>query len=118
MAMRRMVASNGSSVEKLGASKLNNAQLGCWIHASSEVNAHAEQLAGQAGSLAQEAILRRGADWAHVQGLILQGGIEEGSVIPTRVKADSFWGFQSGASQIPWWRTGDSPCGQGLHFVR
>src|SRR3954465_1414855 len=23
-------------------------------------------------------------------------------VIPTRVKADSFWGFQSGASQIPW----------------
>src|SRR4051812_21132928 len=34
-------------------------------------------------------------------------------VIPTRVKADSFWGFQSGASQIPWWRTGGSPCGQG-----
>src|SRR3954468_7877776 len=27
-------------------------------------------------------------------------------IIPTRVKADSFWGFQSGASQIPWWRTG------------
>src|SRR3954463_13781642 len=80
MAMRRMVASNGSSVEKLGASKLNNAQLGCWIHASSEVNAHAEQLVGQAASLAQEAIRGRGADWAHVQGLILQGGIEEGSV--------------------------------------
>ena len=67
-------------MEKLGASKLNNAQLGCWIHASSEVNAHAEQLAGQAASLAQEAIRRRGADWVHVQGLILQGGIEEGSV--------------------------------------
>src|SRR3954464_7107142 len=40
------------------------------------------------------------------------------NVIPTRVKADSFWGFQSGASQIPWWRTGGSPCGQGLRFAR
>ena len=25
--------------------------------------------------------------------------------IPTRVKADSFWGFQTGASQTLWWRT-------------
>src|SRR3954464_14222345 len=39
-------------------------------------------------------------------------------LIPTRVKADSFWGFQSGASQIPWRRTGGSPCGQGLRFAR
>src|SRR3954463_5621853 len=39
-------------------------------------------------------------------------------VIPTRVKADSFRGFQTGASQIPWRRTGGSPCGQGLPFVR
>src|SRR3954470_7973232 len=39
-------------------------------------------------------------------------------LIPTRVKADSFRGFQTGASQIPWRRTGGSPCGQGLHFVR
>src|SRR3954467_7889424 len=39
-------------------------------------------------------------------------------LIPTRVKADSFRGFQSGASQIPWWRTGGSPCGQGLRFAR
>src|SRR4051812_7185591 len=39
-------------------------------------------------------------------------------VIPTRVKADSFRGLQTGASQIPWRRTGGSPCGQGLHFVR
>src|SRR3954453_232755 len=38
--------------------------------------------------------------------------------IPTRVKADSFRGFQTGASQTLWWRTGGSPCGQGLHFVR
>ena len=76
--MRRMVASNGSAEGKLGASKLNNAQLGCLIHRPlSEVNVHAEELVGQAASLAQKAILRRGADWAHVQGLcILQGGIE------------------------------------------
>src|SRR3954470_16025777 len=40
------------------------------------------------------------------------------AVIPTRVKADSFWGFQNRASQTLWWRTGGSPCGQGLHFVR
>src|SRR3954467_2154307 len=39
-------------------------------------------------------------------------------VIPTRVKADSFRGFQAGASQTLWWRTGGSPCGQGVHFVR
>src|SRR3954447_11836295 len=39
-------------------------------------------------------------------------------LIPARVKADSFWGFQSGASLTPWWRTGGSPCGQGLPFVR
>src|SRR3954451_16650762 len=39
-------------------------------------------------------------------------------LIPTRVKADSFWGFQSGASQIPWRRTGGAPCGQGLRFAR
>src|SRR3954465_3473049 len=39
-------------------------------------------------------------------------------VITTRGKADSFRGFQSGASQIPWWRTGGSPCGQGLRFAR
>src|SRR3954470_8923725 len=39
-------------------------------------------------------------------------------LIPTRVKADSFRGFRSGASQIPWWRTGGSPCGQGLRFAR
>src|SRR4051812_28475578 len=39
-------------------------------------------------------------------------------LIPTRVKADSFRGFQTGASQIPWWRTGGSPCGQGLRFAR
>jgi hypothetical protein len=39
-------------------------------------------------------------------------------VIPTRVKADSFRGFQTGASQTLWRRTGGSPCGQGLHFVR
>src|SRR5215213_1970272 len=81
MAMRRIVASNGSAEGKLGASKLNNAQLGCLIHRPlREVNVHAEQLVGQAASLAQKAILRRGADWAHVQGLILQGGIEEGGV--------------------------------------
>src|SRR4051812_37306645 len=42
----------------------------------------------------------------------------KGDVIPTRMKADSFWGFQTGASQIPWWRTGGSPCGQGLRFAR
>src|SRR3954466_9819120 len=41
-----------------------------------------------------------------------------GKLIPTRVKADSFRGFQSEASQIPWWRTGGSPCGQGLRFAR
>jgi hypothetical protein len=39
-------------------------------------------------------------------------------LIPTRVKADSFRGFQTGASQIPWRRTGGSPCGQELHFAR
>src|SRR3954466_16091015 len=39
-------------------------------------------------------------------------------LIPTRVKADSFRGFQTGASQIPWWRTGGSPCGQGLRFAQ
>src|SRR4051812_44351410 len=39
-------------------------------------------------------------------------------VIPTRVRADSFRAFQTGASQIPWRRTGGSPCGQGLPFVR
>src|SRR4051794_21198540 len=39
-------------------------------------------------------------------------------LIPTRVKADSFRGFQTGASQTLWRRTGGSPCGQGLHFVR
>src|SRR3954470_25021917 len=39
-------------------------------------------------------------------------------VIPTRVKADSFRGFQTGASQILWRRTGGSPCGQELHFAR
>src|SRR4051812_14443058 len=39
-------------------------------------------------------------------------------VIPARVKADSLWGFRSGASQIPWWRTGGSPCGQGLRFAQ
>src|SRR5215217_1881927 len=39
-------------------------------------------------------------------------------LIPTRVKADSFRGFRSGASQIPWRRTGGSPCGPGLHFAR
>src|SRR3954462_4083170 len=39
-------------------------------------------------------------------------------VIPARVKADSFWGFRSGASQIPWWRAGGSPCGQGLRFAQ
>src|SRR3954465_15730231 len=38
-------------------------------------------------------------------------------LIPTRVKADSFWGFQNGASQTLWWRTGGSPCGQGLRFA-
>ena len=41
-------------------------------------------------------------------------GDRKGQIIPTRVKADSFRGFQTGASQIPWWRTGGSPCGQGL----
>src|SRR4051812_12225525 len=40
------------------------------------------------------------------------------AVIPTRVKADSFRGFQTGASQILWRRTGGSPCGQELHFAR
>ena len=39
-------------------------------------------------------------------------------IIPARVKADSFWGFRSGASQIPWWRAGGSPCGQGLRFAQ
>jgi len=39
-------------------------------------------------------------------------------LIPARVKADSFWGFRSGASQIPWWRAGGSPCGQGLRFAQ
>src|SRR4051812_26748395 len=39
-------------------------------------------------------------------------------LIPTRVKADSFRGFQTGASQTLWRRTGGSPCGQGLRFVR
>src|SRR3954451_24776022 len=39
-------------------------------------------------------------------------------ILPTRVKADSFRGFQTGASQTLWRRTGGSPCGQGLHFVR
>ena len=39
-------------------------------------------------------------------------------LIPTRMKADSLRGFQTGASQTPWRRTGGSPCGQGLHFVR
>src|SRR3954462_10946195 len=39
-------------------------------------------------------------------------------VIPARVKADSFWGFRSGASQTLWWRTGGSPCGQGLRFAQ
>jgi hypothetical protein len=45
-------------------------------------------------------------------------GQRPADLIPTRVKADSFWGFQNGASQIPWWRTGGSPCGQELHFAR
>src|SRR3954451_13232459 len=40
------------------------------------------------------------------------------TLIPARVKADSFWGFQTGASLTPWWRAGGSPCGQGLPFVR
>src|SRR3954454_19492164 len=31
------------------------------------------------------------------------------SVIPTRVKANSFWGFQSRASQTLWRRTGGLP---------
>src|SRR3954452_5137141 len=39
-------------------------------------------------------------------------------LIPTRVKADSFRAFQTGASQIPWRRTGGSPCGQELRFAR
>src|SRR3954454_3231972 len=39
-------------------------------------------------------------------------------LVQARVKADSFWGFQTGASLTPWWRTGGSPCGQGLPFVR
>src|SRR3954453_14518415 len=34
------------------------------------------------------------------------------------MKADSFWGFQNGASQTLWWRTGGSPCGQGLRFAQ
>ena len=33
-------------------------------------------------------------------------------LIPTRVKADSFRGFQTGASQTLWRRTGGSPCGE------
>src|SRR3954463_4017460 len=41
-----------------------------------------------------------------------------GHIIPARVKADSFWGFRRGASQIPWWRAGGSPCGQGLRFAQ
>src|SRR4051794_10389797 len=56
---------------------------------------------------------RRMVDVA-VQGLVHC----EHELIPTRVKADSFRGFQTGASQIPWWRTGGSPCGQGLRFAR
>src|SRR3954465_1537284 len=39
-------------------------------------------------------------------------------LIPTRVKADSLWGFQTGASQTLWWRAGGSPCGQGLRFAQ
>src|SRR4051794_1897747 len=39
-------------------------------------------------------------------------------LIPTRVKADSFRGFQTGASQTLWRRTGGSPCGQELRFAR
>ena len=39
-------------------------------------------------------------------------------LIPTRVKADSFRGFQNRASQTLWRRTGGSPCGQGLRFAR
>src|SRR5215207_3395711 len=39
-------------------------------------------------------------------------------IIPTRVKDDSFRGFQTGASQTLWRRTGGSPCGQGLPFIR
>src|SRR4051794_14617639 len=37
---------------------------------------------------------------------------------PTRVKADSFWGFQNRASLTLWWRAGGSPCGQGLRFAQ
>src|SRR3954469_14442931 len=39
-------------------------------------------------------------------------------LIPTRVKADSFRGFQTGANQTPWWRTGGSSCGQELRFAQ
>ena len=38
-------------------------------------------------------------------------------LIPTRAKADSFWGFQTSASLTPWRRIGGLPCGQGLRFA-
>src|SRR3954452_25549777 len=38
-------------------------------------------------------------------------------LIPTRVKANSFRGFQSRAIQTLWSRTGGLPCGQGLRFA-
>src|SRR4051795_11908207 len=48
----------------------------------------------------------------------LPSRIRQTSFIPTRVKADSFRGFQNRASQTLWRRTGGSPCGQGLRFAR
>ena len=50
--------------------------------------------------------------------IVLRIKLSRAQLIPTRVKADSFRGFQTGASQTLWRRTGGSPCGQGLHFVR
>src|SRR3954454_18903251 len=61
---------------------------------------------------------RRADSAEQVDTLVSLVGRLSAGVIPTRVKADSFRGFQTGASQIPWRRTGGSPCGQGLHFVR
>src|SRR4051812_43667581 len=104
-------------------SPLENEQYDCIPHGTYHVGIQNPDFAITLGQIA--------TFWPHVEEamIVLMRDLLGGStttparqifqaLIPTRVRADSFRAFQTGASQIPWRRTGGSPCGQELHFAR